>query len=170
MDADTKTLAYNAACLWEDFLSNCQAENDLFYAVRSAVGMAECRDRLVDLAEPVERAWLFARENGFDDPFDWEFVPWFMRNCVTDRLAMVSDWEERIADTCAFRREAEVDAEPLAKRTIELDESTYRQLLDACADGNSWHFEDNDKPDGPGVYQPAYEALGAAWDAGEPID
>lgn len=49
----------------------------------SQVGTAEARVTcFTDLSEAIHWAWEAAREAGFDDCFDWEFVPWFMTECV----------------------------------------------------------------------------------------
>lgn len=47
------------------------------------VGTAEARAELISLCTLVEEAYRTAVEyDGYDDCFDWEFVPWFMENKV----------------------------------------------------------------------------------------
>ncbi len=39
---------------------------------------------MADYAEPCLEGWKLAHRDGdgFDAPFDWEFVPWFVHNCI----------------------------------------------------------------------------------------
>ena len=91
-----------AMCLWEEVLSNYHVivsrddserkddsakDQNLTYWWQG-VGTACVRLHMIDFAEPCWAAWDLAHRDGdgFDAPFDWEFVPWFVHNCI--------DWTE----------------------------------------------------------------------------
>lgn len=70
-----------AACLWEEVLENRERPD-----VRAAFehrGCADLRATVCGWAEPVHRDWEQASANGYDDPFDFEFVPAWIKANVT---------------------------------------------------------------------------------------
>ena len=75
-----------AVCLWEACLDN----NFQHYArFREDNGAAETRDRVVSFAKQCHDAWVIANEKlGFQDPFDWEWCPRFLRLCVDDDFTL----------------------------------------------------------------------------------
>ncbi|MFX4226436.1 MAG: hypothetical protein ACFHHU_00675 [Porticoccaceae bacterium] len=89
-----------AQCLWE---IAAEASDGPLEAFRSKNGAAELRSFLRDL--PVllacDEGWKIAqREAGFDDSFDWEFCPWFLRTCIEysdGAIALCVDWRDRCA-------------------------------------------------------------------------
>ena len=85
-----------AMCIWEWALEQDQATTltSLHMGVLSSelrgsmdwrrrlVGTAELRRECLDLAACLDADYHQAVAEGYDDAFDWEYVPWFMRNRV----------------------------------------------------------------------------------------
>lgn len=73
----TKTQYYDslceaAMCIWEHALENSEFMDWL----RGDEGQAVARQMVIDyLAEHCEISYILAKEWGFDDSFDWEYVP-----------------------------------------------------------------------------------------------
>ena len=66
---------------------------------REGTGTANVRLHMIDFAEPCHEAWVLAHRDGdgFDAPFDWEFVPWFLAECLDwseHGPGLKSDWRE----------------------------------------------------------------------------
>jgi hypothetical protein len=51
---------------------------------------------VIELVPSVEFAYAEALKRGFDDSFDWEFVPLFMEHAIQDDLSLYPDWAERM--------------------------------------------------------------------------
>lgn len=83
-------IAFSAACLWEHFLENI---DDYSYFRRRA-GMAQFRDNVCQMARPVEEAYIRVVDiYGYDDCFDWEFVPLFINTCVnSNTIELLPDY------------------------------------------------------------------------------
>ena len=74
-----------AMCLWEECLlrqvlhkqeHGRDEEDPLFLWLAEGEGTASARDKCMDLAVDIEGSYQIARDEfGFDDCFDWEFVP-----------------------------------------------------------------------------------------------
>jgi len=75
--AFTFSEAEAAMCLWEDCLRRCgNGEGDaVFDWLRCEEGAAAARQKCLELAEVVELSYDIAFADGYDDSFDWEFVP-----------------------------------------------------------------------------------------------
>ena len=71
----------NALCLWEELLEN-ESDYPGYARYRADNGVCECRDRVINLVKPAEHICEAAVSNGFDGPFDWEFVPLFLKHCT----------------------------------------------------------------------------------------
>jgi len=82
-----------AMCLWEAWMAaetgNVRAQT-LYDAHRDGVGTVQLRHNLMALVPAVHIGWA-VYEVGYESPanaisclfpFDWEFVPWFLENCV----------------------------------------------------------------------------------------
>lgn len=79
----TDTLKMEAAMvLWEEFdrISQIMAHTAKFY--REGVGSVAARHDLMALVEPLHLGWQVCDDEVMC-PFDWEFTPWFLANCVT---------------------------------------------------------------------------------------
>lgn len=93
---DPETVALAAATLWEAVLNadpTRQTPNESAPAwvqalrvISGNIGAAELRATVCGFAASVERGFTVAQGAGFDLPFDWEFVPWFLATCL--------DWDE----------------------------------------------------------------------------
>ena len=66
-----------AMCLWEEcLLRRMNNDEEVFHWLRAGEGAASARLQCILLAKDTEYSWQIAREHfGFDDSFDWEFVP-----------------------------------------------------------------------------------------------
>lgn len=72
-----------AACLWEAVLDELRdAPPGPLHRIAEDVGMAELRRQVIELSETCNEAYEIASENGYDYPFDWNFVPWFLDHVV----------------------------------------------------------------------------------------
>jgi hypothetical protein len=92
----------SAMCLWEDVMERLAKpekeakRHDL--AVKDAryrMGTAGLRWKVAALAEPCHVAWEYAqRAHGYEECFDWEWAPWFLRRCVEwDGVTLRPDWQ-----------------------------------------------------------------------------
>lgn len=66
-----------ALCLWEECINRqWRGDNRLFDWLRGGEGVASARDMCILWGPDLEVCWKIAHEHfGFDDSFDWEFVP-----------------------------------------------------------------------------------------------
>ena len=82
----TDTLRMEAAmCLWEAAL-----DEDLFNHIEGAVSR---RHMVMNLANPLHMGWTLVDKDNMS-PFDWEYTPWFLSNCVDDRGTLFPNWME----------------------------------------------------------------------------
>lgn len=73
-----------ALCIWEvavdpratDHIKK-RGEGMFVDWMKEGEGFAHARDNAVHLAKFCELAYIYAKHHGFDDSFDWEFVPRF---------------------------------------------------------------------------------------------
>jgi len=75
-----------AACMWEHVLERLRRPRERsmhWEEYKSAHGMAELRAAVVRHAPELERHYQEAVANGYDKPFDWDFVPKYMEDHVT---------------------------------------------------------------------------------------
>tara|TARA_R110002167_G_scaffold35888_4_gene114258 strand:- start:511 stop:822 length:312 start_codon:yes stop_codon:yes gene_type:complete len=89
-----------AMCIWE-WCINAESKllrEPLWHASRAEIaiteaieneGHCEIRSRCARLVDDCEIIWKTVKETGFEGPFDWDFVPWFMSNCVDFK----NNWE-----------------------------------------------------------------------------
>jgi hypothetical protein len=98
-----------AMCIWEECINRRLEKDDkLFDWLRGGEGVASARDMCIQLCGDLEESYLLAREwFGFDDSFDWEFVP---RWCsyvmeLTEEHDLVAPWHKYIAYkvTCEWK-------------------------------------------------------------------
>ncbi len=92
-----------AMCLWEDVLDSLgmparelHRHHDAVINARRSRGTAALRWLVAALAEPCHRAWEHAqRAHGYEDCFDWEWCPWFLRHCVNwETVTVRPDWQD----------------------------------------------------------------------------
>lgn len=96
-----------AMCLWEAFdaMTLNTAPSGIFTTFRENYGSAESRSQMAHLIEPMlmVRAAFDADDwhmSGLDS-YDWDFVPWFLKNCVNASegygnpfFTLKPDWRE----------------------------------------------------------------------------
>lgn len=99
----TETQMEAAQCIWEavleDFRNDGVAEE-----VRGMIGTAELRYQLrsLDILKACEDGWFILERLGVQEkmiPYDWEYVPWFVWNCLDwdveeGSVSLKSNWEE----------------------------------------------------------------------------
>jgi hypothetical protein len=82
-----------ALCLWEYALS-CKVEKDLSvfnWMGGDSGGTAFARQICIELAKNCDRSYHIAHDLGYDDCFDWEFVPCWVREAM--KLTTIHDLE-----------------------------------------------------------------------------
>ena len=84
----TQDEAVTAMCLWEAWLEirNTSTPGDLvaeeMERLQGEHGVASIREVVLGLVPACELAWKAAHALGYDDCFDWEFCPDFLRGVV----------------------------------------------------------------------------------------
>ena len=93
----------DAMILWECIEGQYRA--GYFSEAFKAFGVCAMRIQALELVEPCRKAYQLAISVGFDDPFDMDFVPWFLDNCVieTPELQLVLNIDGMVR--AAFERE-----------------------------------------------------------------
>lgn len=105
-----------ALCLWEECLHrisnarkraksageswiDAQDNEELWNWLRGGEGAACARSMCIDLARDIEQSYMFARDLGFDDSFDWEFVPRWADHAmdVSEEHYLDEKWNRYIA-------------------------------------------------------------------------
>lgn len=83
----TDTLRMEAAmCLWEAVI-----EHELFELGQGTVAR---RHAVMALADPLHLGWTLVNKDQMA-PFDWEYTPWFLENCVDPRtITPFPNWME----------------------------------------------------------------------------
>ncbi len=78
---EAEDLAVDAMCVWEWVLEN-KSSNKWLLQSFEIDGYVEIRWKMLEIVRAVREVWPKAVEAGYEDCFDWEFVPWFMEKCV----------------------------------------------------------------------------------------
>lgn len=100
-----------AMCLWEECLNrldlrrksggyDAMEQCDLWNWLRGGEGAASARDMCMQLAKDIELSYKWACEAyGFDDSFDWEFIPRWANEAmeVTEYHQLDDGWNRYIA-------------------------------------------------------------------------
>jgi hypothetical protein len=81
IDAKTSDIAFDAMCVWEWVLENKDDIPELREQFEQ-LGTCQMRERSLTVLPELREAFERAKENGYEDCFDWEFVPWFMTHVV----------------------------------------------------------------------------------------
>lgn len=85
LDPYTRDVAYDAACVWEWALEEKEKAGSALRVLFDRWGTCEMREALVQSVPHVRVSFERAKAAGYENCFDWEFVPWFMENCVDMR-------------------------------------------------------------------------------------
>lgn len=103
-----------ALCLWEAFLASPESHPDLS-ALRNEIGTATLRLGFANeqILQACHDGWVELHKDGenFCGPFDWEYCPVFLEQCLTAdgcAVVLVDDWRNRLA--AAVIAAAEVDS------------------------------------------------------------
>jgi hypothetical protein len=76
-----------AACMWEHVIGQLRrvkvGQSNAWAEYALAYGQSALRETVIRHAPILQEAWVRAHENGYDEPFDWEFVPKYMEDHVT---------------------------------------------------------------------------------------
>lgn len=69
-----------AMVIWENVLERIGGTGDsgdqqAAATIVEAEGACTARELFADMAAPMDQAWSIATSLGYDDPFDWDFVP-----------------------------------------------------------------------------------------------
>lgn len=64
-----------ACCLWEEVLQLLDRNHKQLDEIREAEGMSALRLKVVGWVDELEADYKKAVADGYDDSFDWEFVP-----------------------------------------------------------------------------------------------
>lgn len=115
----SETLLLEAAmCLWEAFTEAWCDDfpNGSLSLYRDKVGTVQARHDLMPHCATLHIAWHVHELHAKEDvlvPFDWEFAPWFLRNCLEFSpegwIALKPDWLDRAR---TLRDQPPVPAEP----------------------------------------------------------
>lgn len=82
--------AYNAMCAWEWWL---EEGYDRFGQIFE--GQHAAREYFQSIAPQLEMAWQIARRHGYEDCFDWEFVPEFLSAAISAEWSgLCPDWPD----------------------------------------------------------------------------
>jgi len=91
MNGEAQDRAFTAMCLWESIL-NGPAMDQLKPEDR---GTGELREFVASLTYVADKAYQIALAVGYDDCFDWEFIPSFVSRCVNwATWELYDDWPE----------------------------------------------------------------------------
>ncbi len=87
--------------VWEGLVDLHTGRDDAAQGVTDAFnrhGYAAMREIAVAWVAPCAEAWITRDEHSFDSPFDWEFVPAFLKECVDwnapNKPTLRPDWNE----------------------------------------------------------------------------
>lgn len=78
---------FTAMCIWEALLET--RKHPGFEYSKEQVGWAQTRSDAADFSEPCHRAYEYAHKHlGYDDSYDWDWVPRFVTMCVNDEFQL----------------------------------------------------------------------------------
>ena len=86
-DFSPEDRVFTAMCIWEALLGT---DHHLgFEYSKEQVGWAATRSYAAEFAEPCNDAWEYANKHlGYDDSFDWDWVPLFIKNGISDEFQL----------------------------------------------------------------------------------
>jgi len=75
-----------AACLWEDVLNSLRnpecSNHAAIEAARERLGTAHLRITVIGWTDAADQDWATVKEENWDNPFDWEWIPAWIANNV----------------------------------------------------------------------------------------
>lgn len=84
-----------ALCIWEYCMfRRIRNDESVFDWLRGGEGAAAARDMCIRLAKDCEKSYQIANHLGFDDSFDWEFVPAWVELAmhITHQHDLAPEW------------------------------------------------------------------------------
>lgn len=97
--------AYTAMCLWEEYVTSEDGEYPYLENFVRSHGVNATRDLVLGWVELCDMAWLVAAAHGYDEAFDWDFVPMFIRLAIADPKASGEDIGKAILDGWKYEQE-----------------------------------------------------------------
>lgn len=82
LEDPTRDIAYDAMCVWEWVQDRLGQDAEPLTGLCDRMGAGCLREAMLDLLPCVREAWRRAVDARYENCFDWEFIPWFMENCV----------------------------------------------------------------------------------------
>lgn len=82
MNKHTEETALTAMCLWEALVTNyltSQSSSNAYLIKLEEVGTCQLRSIVLNTLAPAVEVAYSAVSDSYDEPFDWEFVPVFLR-------------------------------------------------------------------------------------------
>lgn len=95
MDMYTYDECEAAMCIWEEAIHRQAVKDDeLFKWLAGGEGAATARGMCIELAKDIELSYHVAKMYGFDDCFDWDFVPMWATLAmeVTEEHDLTEKW------------------------------------------------------------------------------
>lgn len=83
-----------AMCAWEHVAEQARKGGNKWADYARPYGIAALRGHVAGLAATVHEAWEAAMSVGFDESFDWDFVPLFLEHATNSGCVLRSDWHE----------------------------------------------------------------------------
>lgn len=84
-----------AMCIWEHALFLRLQDDDTVYDwLRGGEGAASARQMSIELCRDLETSYQVAVERGYDDSFDWEFTPRWLKLAmeITEENDLTAGW------------------------------------------------------------------------------
>ena len=88
--------------LWDQYADIAQCVWEYVHAYprfqKNDMGVLELRRRCREpkLCIAIQNAWEIVEAKGYIEPFDWEFVPWFIDHCTDNNLNLIDGWMEKV--------------------------------------------------------------------------
>ena len=93
IEKGARNLAFNAMCAWEWYLESGSARFRGCFA-----GVVDAREFFARIAPEMEEAWRIAQAAGYDDSFDWEFLPRWLPRVIVTGAQLRGAWREIAED------------------------------------------------------------------------
>lgn len=114
MSEITEELALTAMCVWEELLSilTSNESSNAYVKRQEEVGACEMRSLALHVLAPAVEAAYNAVQQEYQEPFDWEFVPAFLKHAEPilsfGLWAITTDDAVRIGQTIVAEKSAGV--------------------------------------------------------------
>ena len=120
--------AYAAMCVWEEMLAikaKDDSERDGLLNIWERIGRRQMREKAFELGKLANAVWATLDDDAHDmfAPFDWEFVPAFLRPNVFDSADLTLPRIETAVETMQAKA-AERAAEQRAKFASKIGEAS----------------------------------------------